>query len=413
VSWRGLAALLLAVSLGSACSRSTTPATPVILVGLDGFGWDFMEAAETPNLDALVARGVRAEWLVPIFPTKTFPNHYSIVTGLHAERHGIVSNTMYDPVFARRFSLGDREAVQDGRWWEGEPIWVTAERAGLTTAAFFWPGTEADIQGIRPTHWRPYAHRTPHNERVDQVLGWLDLPDEERPALIATYFADVDETAHTFGVNAPETMAAIREADRAIGRLVRGLEQRGLDGRVNLVLVSDHGMAPRSRDRVIFLDDFIDLADVEVIDWSPVAAIRPHAGREDEVYKGLRGAHPNLQVYRKEEIPERWRYRNHRRIQPILAVADEGWVISSHEYFATHQDAYRGATHGYDNTARSMQATFVAVGPAFREGVVVPPFQNIHIYALLCHLLGIEPAPNDGSLDSVRMVLGEEARRAR
>ncbi|KPK05649.1 MAG: hypothetical protein AMS20_06040 [Gemmatimonas sp. SG8_28] len=399
--------MLFAVSSVSACTRMTTPTPPVILVGLDGFGWDFLEAAETPNLDALIARGVRAEWLVPIFPTKTFPNHYSIVTGLYAEQHGIVSNNMYDPDFGERFSLGNRAAVQDGRWWEGEPVWVTAEKAGLIAAAFFWPGTEADIQGIRPTYWYPYVHRTPHDERVDQVLTWLDLPDGERPALITTYFADVDEAAHTFGVDAPETLAAIQAVDRAIGRLVRGLEQRGLDNRVNMVLVSDHGMASRSRDRVIFLDDLVDLADIEVIDWSPVAAMRPHAGREDEVYERLHGAHPNVQVYRKAEIPERWHYRDHRRIQPILAVADEGWVISTREYFATHPTAYRGATHGYDNTAQTMQATFIAVGPAFSRGIVVPPFQNIHVYELLCYLLEIEPAPNDGSLDSVRVLLRE------
>jgi predicted AlkP superfamily pyrophosphatase or phosphodiesterase len=314
---------------------------------------------------------------------------------------------MYDSVFAARFSLGNREAVQDGRWWEGEPVWVTAEKAGLTAAAFFWPGTEADIQGIRPTFWRPYVHRTPNDERIDQVLAWLDLPEAERPALITTYFADVDEAAHVFGMDAPETAAAIREVDRAVGRLIRGLEARGLLDRVNLVLVSDHGMTPRSRDRVIFLDDFIDLADVEVIDWSPVAAIRPLEGREGEVYRGLRGAHPHLQVYRKAEIPERWHYRDHRRILPILAVADEGWAISTREYFASHPNAYGGATHGYDNAARSMQATFIAAGPDFRQGAVVPPFQNIHVYELLCHLLGLAPAPNDGSLDSVRVLLLE------
>jgi predicted AlkP superfamily pyrophosphatase or phosphodiesterase len=398
---------MVALSSPSACSRSTAPAQTVILIGLDGFGWDALGVRETPNLHALSAQGVRAEWLVPVFPTKTFPNHFSIVTGLYAERHGIVSNTMFDPAFGERFSLGNRDAVQDGRWWEGEPVWVTAEKAGLITAAYFWPGTEAEIRGIRPSHWRPYVDDAPHDERVDQVLAWLDLPDGVRPGLITTYFEDADEAAHTFGVGAPETQAAIRTIDRSIGRLVRGLEERGMRSRVNMLFVSDHGMASRSRDRVIFLDDFVDLADVDVIDWSPAAAIRPRAGREEEVYDRLHGAHPSLQVYRKAEIPERWHYRDHRRIQPILAVADEGWVISTREYFATRPDAYRGATHGYDNAAQTMQATFIAVGPAFARGVVVPPFQNIHVYALLCYLLGIEPAPNDGSLDSVRVLLRE------
>ncbi len=405
-AWQSrLAALLIAtVIVGVSCTRNGTPA-PVILVGLDAFGWDFLEKAETPTLDGLIARGVRAEWMVPIFPTKTFPNHYSIVTGVYAERHGIVSNTMYDPLFEAWFRLSDREAVQDGRWWGGEPVWVTAERAGRTAAAFFWPGTEADIQGIRPTHWRTYVHRTPNDERVDQVLAWLDLPEGERPSLITTYFADVDDATHGFGVDAPETSEAIREIDRAIGRLVAGLEARDILEEVNLVIVSDHGMVDRSRDRVVFLDDFVDLDDVEVVDWSPVAAIVPAEGREEGVFQRLVGAHPHLQVYRKAEIPDRWHYRDHHRIQPILAVADPGWAISTRDYFRSRPDAFGGATHGYDNAAQSMQALFIASGPAFRSGAVVPPFQNIHVYELLCHVLEVAAAPNDGSLDSVRMLL--------
>ncbi len=402
---RGLTALLLAAGVaGVGCSRSTAPA-PVLLIGLDAFGWDFLEKAETPTLDGLAARGVRAEWMVPIFPTKTFPNHYSIVTGLYAERHGVVSNTMYDPLFDARFRLNDRDAVQGGRWWDGEPIWVTVEKAGLTTAAYFWPGTEADIQGVRPTHWRPYVHRAPNDERVDQVLAWLDLPEGERPSLITTYFADVDDATHGFGVDTPETQAAIREVDRALGRLVAGLEARDLLGEVNLVIVSDHGMVDRSRDRVVFLDDYVDLDPVEVIDWSPVAAILPDEGREEEVYRRLAGAHPHLHVYRKAEIPDRWHYRAHRRIQPILAIADPGWAISTRDYFRLHPDAFGGATHGYDNASQSMQAIFIASGPAFRANAVVPPFQNIHVYELLCHILGVAAAPNDGSLDSVRVLL--------
>jgi predicted AlkP superfamily pyrophosphatase or phosphodiesterase len=407
IAGRARRAMTLMASLVTgvlACTTEDVP-RPVILVGIDAFGWDFLGRADTPNLDAIVDRGVRAEWMVPTFPTKTFPNHYSIATGLHPDRHGIVANNMLDPDIAERFSLGNRHAVENGRWWQGEPIWVTVEMAGLRAAAFFWPGTEADIQGVRPTFWRSYVHETPNDERVDQVLEWMDLPAAERPWLVTTYFADVDDATHRHGVDAPETEAAIREVDRAMGRLVDGLAARDMLDEVNVIVVSDHGMAPTSRARVIFLDDYVDMRDVEVIDWSPVAAIRPDSGLGDRVVRQLTGAHPHLTVYRKSEIPERWRYRNHPRIQPILAVADEGWEITTREYFAARPTAFTGATHGYDNALPSMRATFLAAGPSFRRGVVVAPFQNVHVYALLCRILGIEPAPNDGSLDSVAAML--------
>jgi predicted AlkP superfamily pyrophosphatase or phosphodiesterase len=312
---------------------------------------------------------------------------------------------MYDPDLDTWFRLSNREAVMDGRWWGGEPVWVTAAKHGLTTAAFFWPGTEAAIQGIRPDRWKPYVHTTPNDIRVDTVLSWLDLPIEERPSLITMYFADVDDATHAYGTDAPETQAAIREVDRAVGRLLAGLDARGLLGKLNIVIVSDHGMADVARDRVIFLDDYLDLASVQIIDPSPLASIRPEPGDEDRVYEALAGRSPHLAVYRREEIPARWHFRAHRRIQPLQALADDGWSISTRSYFATHPQAYRGATHGYDNALPSMRATFLAMGPAFRRGVTVPPFQNIHVYELLCRLLGIAPAPNDGSPDSVTMLL--------
>ncbi|MBE0595526.1 MAG: alkaline phosphatase family protein, partial [Gemmatimonadales bacterium] len=303
------------------------------------------------------------------------------------------------------FRLSDREAVMDGRWWGGEPVWVTAARHGFTTAAYFWPGTEAAISGIRPDRWKPYVHTTPNDVRVDTVLSWLDLPPEERPSLITMYFADVDDATHAHGTGAPETLAAIREVDRAVGRLLRGLETRGILERVTVVIVSDHGMADVARDRVIFLDDYIEVDEVEIIDRDPLAALRPRPGDEDRIYGALDGAHPHLQVYRKVGIPDRWHFRDSPRIQPIQALADEGWSISGRNYFETHPNAYRGATHGYDNALPSMRATFLAMGPAFKRGVTVPPFQNVHVYELLCHALGIPPAANDGSLDSVRAML--------
>ncbi len=400
----GFAATTICCFAGCTSQEANGP-NPVILIGLDAMAWDFPEKTETPNLDRLAAGGVRAERLVPIFPTKTFPNHYSIATGLYAENHGIVSNNMYDPEMDAHFSLGNRAAVGDGRWWGGEPIWVTAEKQGVTAAAFFWPGTEAPIQGVRPTYWNEFDASIPNSERVARVLAWLDLPMENRPAFITLYFEDVDNAAHQWGTDHEETRAAIRAVDDAVGWLLAGLDERGITDRVNLVVTSDHGMVDIARDRMIFLDDYVDLSGVEMVDYDPVAAIRPDAGEVDAVYAALAGAHPRLSVYKREEIPECYRYRDNPRIQPIIAVADEGWSISTRSYFNARPNAFTGATHGYDNLLMTMGATFIAAGPAFKEGLSVTPFQNIHIYELLCEVLGLTPAENDGSLDSVRAML--------
>jgi predicted AlkP superfamily pyrophosphatase or phosphodiesterase len=375
-------------------------------VGIDALGWDFLDKASTPNLDRLVARGVRAERMIPDFPTKTFPNFYTIATGLYNEHHGIVANNMYDPVFDAWFRMGDRDTAMDGRWWGGEPLWVTAEKQGLTAATFFWPGTDVPIQGVRPTHWKRYDGRIPNRERVEQVLAWLGLPEAERPSLITLYFSDVDRATHNHDLDAEEVREAIRGVDEMIGILTAGLEEQSLEGQVNVVVVSDHGMADTEPHRMVIVDDYIDLSWVRVADWNPVLALFPKAGMEDAVYEALSQA-MHLTVYRKADIPDRYHYREHRRIPPILAVADEGWSVSSRESYARRPGRYGGANHGYDNELPSMGATFIAAGPAFRQGVVVPAFANVHVYELLCHVLGLVPAPNDGSLEAVRGVLRE------
>ncbi|MFQ5703764.1 MAG: ectonucleotide pyrophosphatase/phosphodiesterase [Gemmatimonadales bacterium] len=402
-----IAALLLASLLFLGASGEQRRLRPtVILVSLDGFRWDFMGRADTPNLDRLVANGVRAERLVPVFPSLTFPNHYSIVTGLYAEHHGIVSNTMYDPDMHARFRISDQKAVSDGRWWGGEPLWVTAQKQGQVAASFFWPGSEAVIDGMRPTFWKHFDSRVPHAARVAQVMEWLDLPEEKRPTFVTMYFRDVDHAAHDYDPDsAPQVDAAIARVDSAIGLLLTGLDARGITDQVNVIVVADHGMAARSRNRVVLVDDYVDLETAKVIDWNPNVALRPDTAHVAEVYEALKSANVHLKVYRKEEIPARFHYRNNPRIAPILGMADVGWSISSHGYYDSRPERFEGGSHGWDNQALSMGALFVASGPAFRRSVVVPPFQNIHIYDLVCHILGLTPAPNDGSLDSVRVML--------
>ncbi|HWP38706.1 MAG TPA: ectonucleotide pyrophosphatase/phosphodiesterase [Gemmatimonadales bacterium] len=379
------------------------PRGTVILVSIDGYRWDYFDSIPTPGLARLAREGARAERLVPPFPSKTFPAHYSIVTGLYPEQHGIVSNNMFDPVLNARFSLSDRNAVTDSRWWGGEPIWVAVERQGGTAAAFFWPGTEAEIAGVRPTRWKPYDGRVPNFDRVDTVLAWL--ASSRRPNLVTLYFDDVDGAGHSHGPFSPELVRAVRRVDSALVRLLDGLDSLGILDSVHVIVTSDHGMIRTSRDRVIFLDDYLDLERVDVVDWTPVLGIWPRGMSEEEILAALRNAHPRLQVWRRADVPARFHYSNHRRIPLIVGHADPGWSIGTRAQLARDSTRFRGATHGWDPELRDMGAFFVGRGPRIRRGVVAPPFQSIHVYALLAELLGITPAATEARVDSVRAVL--------
>ena len=389
--------MFAATTAASAQSRGST----VVLIGLDGFHPSYLERSASRHLRELARAGVRARSLIPVFPTLTFPNFYTMATGLYPEHHGIVSNTMVDSALGR-FSLRDRTAMRDPRWWGGEPIWVTAVRQGKRAATFFWPGSDVAIGGVRPTWYKIFDASVRNADRVTGVLDWLSLPADRAPSLITVYFGDVDDAGHEFGPDAPETDAAIGRVDSAVGAIMHGLRQRGLEAQVNLVVVSDHGMARVEPGHLIYLDDVVDPANVNIVDRGSVLSLSPKPGAADTVYRALARV-PHLRAYRKQDMT-RYHYGNHPRIPEIVAVADEGWLVTTHGIAAVRSRLTRGA-HGYPPETPSMQAIFLARGPSFRKGAVVPPFQNIHVYALVAHLLGVTPAPNDGSLDSVRSVL--------
>ena len=297
---------------------------PVILISMDGFRWDYTERTETPNFDFLIEKEALAQSLVPVFPTSTFPNHLSIATGLYPENHGIVSNTMYDEEFDAWYTIGEgRSPVTESRWYEGEPIWVTAEKQGKVTATYFWPGSEAEINGERPTYWYKYDASTSNETIVDQLLAWLDLPGGERPVFMTAYFNDTNYWGHRLGPEAVGVDTVIQGLDVDLGRLIAGLTARDLLDEVNIIVTADHGMVETDRERMIFLDDFINLSDVTMAGWSPVAGIIPNEGLEDSIYNSLVNVHPRLSVYKKGETPEYLHYRNHRRITPIVGIADE------------------------------------------------------------------------------------------
>ncbi len=404
---RGVGMVLAAVlGLGRLVAGQGDLRPTVVLVSIDGFRFDYFDRYPAPNLHRLAARGVRAP-LIPVFPTKTFPNHYAIVTGLYPEHSGIVENTMYDPAFDALFQISDSSAVADGRWWGGEPLWVTAERQGQIAASCFWPGTEAAIGGIRPHYWLHYDVRVPDSTRVRQVLDWLSLPLATRPTFVTLYFSEVDHAGHESGPDSPAVARAVLQVDAAIGQLLDGLEARGLTEGVNVIVVADHGMSSISTDSVVALDDFVSRdALARVTGGNPDLGLWPRAGLEDTVVRALAGKNPHLSVWRRDSIPERFHYRTSPRIPPLLVLAAPGWSVAARKSDVTsHPDRYAGGAHGYDDTVAVMRALFVAAGPAFRPGVTAAPFRNIHIYDLVVGILGLTPAPNDGSPDSTAMVL--------
>jgi predicted AlkP superfamily pyrophosphatase or phosphodiesterase len=405
---RRLVAAAMAIGLlsGFIAARQARDPAPhtTLLISLDGFRWDYLQRPQASRLRALAARGAQAERLIPSFPSKTFPNHITLVTGLFPEHHGIAANVMRDPVLGR-FATGNDPAVRDARWFRGEPIWATAEKQGLRTAAYFWPGSEAAIGGVRPRWFYPFDTATSRADRVTRVLDWLAMPDSSAPHLIAVYFSDVDTEGHNFGPNSPQADSAIARVDSAVGAMLDGIERLGATERVNVVVVSDHGMTEVVPERTIVLDDYVSLDSLDVGDWSPVATIIPKPGAADYVFSALVRAHPHLRVYHKGELPERLHYNSGDHVTPLVAIADEGWSIATREYLAGKTAGKVEGAHGYDPALPSMGALFVAAGPDIRAGLTVPAFGNVHVYSLLAHLLGVPPAPSDGTLDSVRQML--------
>jgi predicted AlkP superfamily pyrophosphatase or phosphodiesterase len=388
--------IFIGLCLGGRGAWAAEAPKALILVSIDGFPGLRFEGLAGPALKMLAKKGVRAERLHPVFPTLTFPNHYSIATGLYPDKHGIMANSMLDPELGF-FQISDPAAVGDGRWWGGEPIWATAQKQGQVAAACFFPGTEAEIAGQRPRYWLPYKGSMPDFDRVDQVLAWLDLTGTARPGFVTLYFSDVDSAGHRFGPDSAEFHDAAQKVDASLARLVDGLKTRKIFGATDLVIVSDHGMAALKPGQLVMLDDYADLRKAKIVSLSPWLTVKTrNAAEADSLYEGLSKA-PHLHVYLKKDIPSHWHLQNP-RVPDLVAVADEGWRIGSKkQLIMTMAGRMEGGAHGYDEGLDSMQALFLAEGPDFAAGKTIPALDNVDIYDLLCSALGLKPAENQGN----------------
>ena len=380
----------------------------VLLISFDGFKWDYIDKAETPNFDEFISEGVKAQGLIPPFPSKTFPSHITLVTGRHPSKHGIVSNRMFDSFFNEYYYIGQNsKPVLDSKWYEAEPIWVTAEKQGKKSMTMFWPASEAEIMGTRPTEYFVYDESISNISRINQIIKWLDYPVHDRGKFFSLYFSDLDTQGHRFGPNSIEVQRTTENMDDLIGQLVRSLKEKNIYDSINIIITTDHGMASTSQDSMIFLDDYIDLNNIEVVDWGPACAILPKVN-VDSIFSKLADAHPMLDVYKKGELPDELHYNDHNRIQPIIAIAKEHWSISSRTSFENNPERFNGGNHGYYSTYESMRGIFFARGPAFKKGFKGAGFSSIHLYELMCHLLKIVPADNDGNLDSTKIYLSQK-----
>lgn len=371
----------------------------VILVSIDGFRADYLEKIAPPHLLQLAREGVVADGLIPQFPSKTFPNHYTLVTGLTLAHHGIISNNMRDKDIPGEFTLDNRTVQSDPRWWGGEPIWNTAEKQGRKAASMFWPGSEVKIGGRQASYWVPFDNNMPHADRIKHILDWLTLPEDQRPSFLTLYFADVDSAGHSGGPDSQEVRDAVMRVDQSIGDLVDGVRKAGLADRVNYVIVSDHGMAAIPPGHMIVLDRYLDVSTVDVVDWAPVLALTPKDGNVDRVYHALKDKHPALAVYKSNELPAAYGLAGHPRLPAVIGIAQEGWYITStseQKRWTLPNRHEPGGTHGYDPRLRSMHGLFIATGPRIRSGMRVKPFENIHVYDFMCAILGLTPAKNDG-----------------
>ncbi len=402
VAWP--AALLFLAACSTTSPRSSTSAAtasvepvPLLLISIDALRADYLGKGDTPNLDRLVREGVRAEWMNPSYPALTFPNHFTLVTGLRPDHHGVVHNTMRENGLGD-FRVASLEAVGDGRWWRAEPIWVSAEKAHLPTAIWAWPGGAAQIDGVRPTRWKPYDESVSAARRADEVAAWLQEPVTTRPRFAALYLEIVDDAGHDFGPDAPQTRAAVREMDTAIGRLLDALASKRLLDRINLIVVSDHGMATVAPGHLIAAEDMVPMADAAVISIGQSIGIAPREGRTQAVEQRLLGRHDHYQCWRKGELPPRWHYGSNPRVPPIICQMDEGWDALPAATIAKRMPGTTRGSHGYDPALPSMRAAFIARGPAFRKDVVIPAFDNVDLYPLMTRLLGIPTRANDGDI---------------
>ena len=389
-----LCLITFAITINSCCGEGQQKRNLTIVVSLDAFRWDYPTIYNTPWLDSIAANGVAAT-MVPSYPSSTFPNHFTLATGLVPDHHGIVNSQFWAPEKGELFSMGDSATRYNPYYFGGEPIWVTAKKQGVKSASIYWVGSDVAIQGLYPDYYLRWDNepRLTYPQRVDEALRIAKLPESERPSLLMVYFDEPDWTTHHYGPVAEESEAVIEQLDSLMGILYRGLKE--LDYGVNLIVTSDHGMTEISDEKFISIEQSVNPDWVERIVSTNPTSIFCKEGCRDSLFEQLSKV-KHISVWRKEEVPAHLNYGTSNHLGDIIVAPDLGWQ------FATTPRGLNGA-HGYDINEPDMQIIFRACGPDFKRGYTLPhSFSNVDLYSILAELLKIEPAKTDGSLEKVQ-----------
>ena len=386
----------------------------VLMVSFDGFRYDYVDMCDTPNFDKVALSGVKANALIPVFPSLTFPNHYSIATGSYAGTHNITGNKFYDKALKKEYSLYKKNTVRDPVFYKSEPIWVTAERQGLKSASYFWVGSEAPIKGYSPSIFKYYDGSVPFKARIDSIITWFELPEKQRPNLAMLYFSEPDQTGHNLGVDNIEIISVIEEMDGILGYLINRLKTLDIYSELDIIIVSDHGMTNVSRDRRVIVDDYLLKYISQIILRGEGAFMQIDIETYSDINRALFLEElkkiPNAKVWPKSQIPNRFKFNNH-NTGDYLILADEGWLLTTRQNYENSKFTL-GGMHGYDPELPNMHGIFYAMGPSIKKDYSIESFENIHIYPFICRLLDIEPYSNlldspDGSFRVLEGILSK------
>ncbi len=380
----------------------------VLLISFDGFRWDYLDRGITPNLDKLINKGVRAISFRPAFPSKTFPNHLSIITGMYPENHGIILNKFENPNTGKVYKLSDRKEVANPVWYLGEPFWTTAMRNGIRTASFFWPASSMKGELHHPNIFKKYDGKVNYYSRVDTIAAWLKMPADTRPHFLTLYYSLTDTYGHHFGPNSKEINVAISKLDSVTGYLITKLKQINMFDSLNIIVLSDHGMTDISPERVINIQKMLPAFDLKIEGSGPVMMISTK--QEDEVYRLLKKNQNHFKVFKKSEIPDYYFFNSNPFISNIILVADLGWSLVDNQSVKSFVGikAMKG-NHGYAKDALDMHGIFIAEGPAFKNGFKTGTIWNIDVYPLLCKIFNISPRSNiDGKISRIDFIMNDK-----
>jgi predicted AlkP superfamily pyrophosphatase or phosphodiesterase len=378
----------------------------VILISADGFRYDLADKYQAENLLRYREAGVAASYMQASYPSLTFPNHYSIITGLYPSHHGIVDNSFYDKTKNEFYSISNKKAVGDSSWYGGTPLWVLAEKQHMLSASFYWVASESAIQGIRPTYYYIYNDLIPIDKRIQTVRNWLELPEDRRPHFITFYFPDVDHQEHLHGPDSKEADSAVHFVDESVRKLVDAVGTLGLN--INFIFLSDHGMTTVDTKETLDLPQAVDTS--KFIVPPGTSLLHLYAKNVSDIsptYQALKKEAKDYDVYLPDEIPAAWHYGSkddkYKRIGDIILVPHLPKVFNIRKRHVSIGE------HGFDPAFPDMHATFYAWGPMFRQHQTIEGFENVHVYPLIARILNLKLTEKiDGDLNVLGPILASK-----